>query len=141
MMVMLRALKGWSVRKMAAELGVAMHRVQCPLTLMRLPPTVIEMVRRGELAPSHAFEIEKAPAEKQLEIARAVLRQGLSFDETVELIGDHRIAASDPPRVKRQRTSFPFPGGYEVVVISPPGASWSSIRKMLLDVVILLEGA
>jgi hypothetical protein len=85
-----------------------------PLALLTLSIEVQEMVRRGALPPSHAYEIAKAPPENQLIIARDVVSDRMRLDETIDMVTDYRIDAGDLPKFKRKPWRFPFPGGRAV---------------------------
>jgi ParB family chromosome partitioning protein len=131
--------RNWSVPKLAAELGVVESRVRRPLALLRLPIDVQDMVRRGELPLSHALEIAKAPSDKQLMIARDVVFDRLRLDETKDMVSDYRTAAGDRPRYQRWPLRFPFPEDRAVVLLLHPEDTKAEMRRLLLEVVLLIE--
>jgi ParB family chromosome partitioning protein len=92
----LQEIRGVSARRLIAELGVDRYRVYRALRLLRLPPPVQEMVRRGELLPTVAFQITRAPAEDRQAIAEKVVREGLTFHRTVDVVNRRRAAAGNP---------------------------------------------
>jgi ParB family chromosome partitioning protein len=128
----------WSVPRLAAELGVVESRVRRPLSLLTLQIEVQEMIRRGELPPSHAYEIAKAPEDDQLMIARDVVNDRMRLDETIDMVNDYRIDAGDLPRFKRRPWRFPFPGGREVVLYMLPEDTRVDMCGMLAEVQLLL---
>jgi ParB/RepB/Spo0J family partition protein len=128
----------WSVPRLAAELGVVESRVRRPLALLTLTIEVQEMVRRGELPSSHAYEISKAPKDDQLMIARDVVNDRMRLDETIDMVNDYRIDAGDLPRFKRRPWRFPFRGGREVVLYMLPEDTRADMCGMLAEVQLLL---
>src|SRR5262249_30904668 len=69
MIARVQLLRGWSLRRMAHELSITIDRLRRPLAMLRLPPPVQDMVRRGVLKPSHAYQISRAPAGERQAIA------------------------------------------------------------------------
>jgi ParB/RepB/Spo0J family partition protein len=129
----------WSVPRLAAELGVVESRVRRPLSLLTLTIEVQEMVRRGELPPSHAYEIAKAPEDDQLMIARDVVNDRMRLDETIDMVNDYRIDAGDLPRFKRRPWRFLLEEDREVLLLLHPEDDKPMMRKVLLEVLLLIE--
>jgi ParB family chromosome partitioning protein len=129
----------WSVPRLAAELGVVESRVRRPLALLTLTIEVQEMVRRGELPPSHAYEISKAPEDDQLMIAQDVVIDRMRLDETIDMVNDYRIDAGDLPRFKRRPWRFLLEEDREVLLLLHPEDAQPMMRKVLLEVLLLIE--
>jgi ParB family chromosome partitioning protein len=78
---------GWSGNRLAQELGIAQSSVVHALALLELPSGIQEKVEQGELSPSTAYEISKAPdVESQVEVAARVVAEGLTRSEAIEAV-------------------------------------------------------
>jgi ParB family chromosome partitioning protein len=78
---------GWNGARLADVLHIDPSSVTRALALLELPCTVQEAVESGELSPSVAYEIGKAPtAEVQAEVAALAVAEGLSRAEVVEAV-------------------------------------------------------
>jgi ParB family chromosome partitioning protein len=74
---------GWSGNRLAQELGIGQPTVVKALSLLDLAAPVQEQVEQGALPPSIAYELSKAAdADTQVAIAKRVVDEGLSRDET-----------------------------------------------------------
>ena len=134
MIARVQQLRGWSLRRMAHELAVSIDRLRRPLAMLRLPPAVQDLVRRGVLKPSHAYQISRAPAGERQAIAERVVRRGLTHEQTEALVRRRRAAVGIAPRVKRRRWRFAAPGDCTVVVTTPPGVGRAVVRQALVAV-------
>ena len=97
-----------SHEEIAGRLGVNRSTVTNTLRLLRLPPTVQEMLSNGEITSGHAralLGLDSAPGQAQL--ARLILEQGLSVRQVENLVAlrqvksgegkvDRPLAAPDP---------------------------------------------
>jgi ParB family chromosome partitioning protein len=128
------SLRGLSLRGLAHELGVAIDRLRRPLALLKLPSAVQDLVRRGELKQSHAYQVSRAPAGERQAIAELVVRRGLTHEQTEALVRRRRAAIGIAPRVKRRRWRFAAPGDCTVVVTTPPGVGRAVVRQALVAV-------
>jgi ParB family chromosome partitioning protein len=130
MIARVRHLRGWSLRRLAREVGVKIDRLRRPLALLRLPTPVQEMVRRGVLKPSHAYQVSRAPAADRQAIAERVVRRELTHEQTVALVRRRRAAVGIQPQAKQRLWRFSAPGGCKVVVKAPRGHAgrWLSRR-------------
>jgi ParB family chromosome partitioning protein len=90
--------RGWSLRQVADELHVAHSSVARALALLELPPPVQAQVDAGELGPTVAAELAKLhdPA-AQVELARAVVSQGMHRDEVTDVVRELRARRPAPP--------------------------------------------
>ena len=75
---------GHTQEKMAEALGKSRRHIANLLRLLNLPADVIELVRRGELSSGHARAL--VPAENASELAKLVIKSGLSVRATEALV-------------------------------------------------------
>ncbi len=90
-----------SHEQIAERLGVNRTTVTNTLRLLRLPPSVQEMVTNGKLSPGHAralLGLDSAVAQAQL--ARLILQRELSVREVEQM-----VASPEAKSARRQRTS------------------------------------
>jgi ParB family transcriptional regulator, chromosome partitioning protein len=79
--------RGWSARQLAAELAINPATVTRALALLELPEAIQGQVEQGILAPHTAYEVSKLDtAEEQTTVAAAVVEQGLTRSEVVDVI-------------------------------------------------------
>lgn len=68
-------LEGISIRELARMIHVSDASIVRALSLLELPESVQEKVRAGELAPSVAYEVSKAPPEDREALAEKVVKE------------------------------------------------------------------
>src|SRR5262249_20952800 len=134
MMARVKELLKCSMRGLARELNASVDEVRRPLALLRLPPAVQDMVRRGPREPAPAHSGPRAPAGEGQAIAERVVRRGLTHEQTEALVRRRRAAVGIAPRVKRRRWRFAAPGNCTVVVTTPPGVGRAVVRQALVAV-------
>jgi ParB family chromosome partitioning protein len=130
MMARVKELLKCSMRGLARELNASVDEVRRPLSLLRLPPGVQDLVRRGELRPSHACEIARASEGERQAIAERVVGGGLTFEQTAALVRRRREAMGMTSRGRR-RWSLRGPGGFKILVTGPPDARRSNLIRAL----------
>lgn len=79
--------------EVAERVGKSRAHVANTLRLLGLPEEVRELLRRGELSAGHARALLGAPPARQVELARRVVREGLSVRET-----EAAVRAGERPR-------------------------------------------
>ncbi|WP_435011916.1 ParB/RepB/Spo0J family partition protein (plasmid) [Tundrisphaera lichenicola] len=78
---------GWSTHQLARELGVAQPNVVRAVALLKLSEPIQSRVESGELSASAAYAISGiVDVDEQSEVAARVISEGLSRDETVEVV-------------------------------------------------------
>jgi ParB family chromosome partitioning protein len=83
----LLTVNGWSITRLAGNMGISQSAVSQSLRLLDLPSTVQERVESGAISPVSAYHVAKiADPDKQIEVAARIVDQGLSRDETVEVV-------------------------------------------------------
>ncbi len=75
---------GYTQEDMATALGKSRSHIANLLRLLNLPDVVIEMLRAGDLSAGHARAL--IPAENATELAKIVVRDGLSVRATESLV-------------------------------------------------------
>ncbi|SFE15961.1 chromosome partitioning protein, ParB family [Sulfitobacter brevis] len=75
---------GYTQEDMATALGKSRSHIANLLRLLNLPEVVIEMLRAGDLSAGHARAL--IPAENATELAKIVVRDGLSVRATESLV-------------------------------------------------------
>jgi ParB family chromosome partitioning protein len=96
--------QGWTVRELASELSIHHGQVVRAMSLLDLPQTIRDRVEQGSLAPATAYEISKVEDEAvQEQLARRVVEQGLSRDETIEEIRAAARTQSKPGKGRGAR--------------------------------------
>lgn len=115
--------KGWSTRQVARELSVDQAGVVRSLALLDLPEGVQARVEQGAINPTTAYEIAKAPAADQPELARRVVEEGLRAADVAE------ARLGDKPR--RFRREVKVPGGSVTVTLQDPEPSDEEIIAAL----------
>lgn len=121
--------KGWSTRHLAAELAVSQAAVVKALALLELPEPVQDRVDRGELSAAAAYQIARAPASLQAELAEAVVAEGLGRDEVAEVVQAVRARRPAAPRRRPEPIRYDLDGGS--VTIRWTRADGPSAAKML----------
>lgn len=87
---------GLNGKALAAKLHVNPGTVSRALSLLTLPDTVREGVERGVISPSVAYEVSKAPKEKQKNLAAAAVDGKLTRDEVAT-----RVKATKTPTLEQ----------------------------------------
>jgi ParB family chromosome partitioning protein len=140
---------GWSARRIADELHLANSTVIKALSLLELDPAVREQVNTGALAPAAAYEVSKLenPVE-QREVAGRVVAEGLTRDETAEVVREKSGRAakeraeggqgSSAGRGKAARVQFQVEGGTTVTVAGAAAAAGIHDVVLVLEVVLEL---
>jgi ParB family chromosome partitioning protein len=91
--------KGYSTRELAAELHIAQTSVVRALALLELPHDVQARVEGGELGATVAAELAKlSDPSVQVEVAEAVVAEGLTRTEVSELIQAVKARRPAPAR-------------------------------------------
>lgn len=75
---------GHTQEKLAEALGKSRSHIANLLRLLTLPPDVLHMLEKGDLSAGHARAL--VTAENPLELAKTVIRKGLSVRETEALV-------------------------------------------------------
>ena len=81
----------WDV--VAQKVGISKRRILQLIDTTKLPDTIQEAIRSGQLTEKHGRAIKKLPPEVQLDFAEAVRREGLSGDESLEAV---KVIAANP---------------------------------------------
>ena len=95
---------GWTGEQLAEKLHISNPSVFRSLALLKLPTPVQDQVEAGKLAPSVAYEVSRIEdAAEQAEVAERVIVEGLSRDQTVEVVRQAKARkpaarAGGPPR-------------------------------------------
>ena len=125
-----------------AELGIAQSNVVRALALLELPSGIQEKVEQGELSPSTAYEISKAPdVESQVEVAARVVADGLTRSEAIEAV---RQAAGRRPSQKTAKgrgakarkvteRTFRTSAGYKITIENRRGIEPASLAAALRE--------
>jgi ParB family transcriptional regulator, chromosome partitioning protein len=140
--------KGWSQTRLGEELRITQSAVAKALASLDLPAQVQEMVDRGYLDRSKAYELSRIedPAE-QAEVAARVVSEGLSRDETAEAVrkaasktskaSKGRGASKAGPKLPTERT-VKVVGG-KVTIAAPKGLDLKATARMLNDALDLVK--
>ncbi len=100
----LLTVNGWSITKLASQMGVSQSAVSQSLRLLDLSPSIQEQVESGELAPVSAYHVAKIPDPVvQAEVAARVVAEGLSRAETVDLVETRRQPTNKPGEIEKGR--------------------------------------
>jgi ParB family chromosome partitioning protein len=87
--------------QMAQKIGKDRSTVANTLRLLHLPEVVQKSVSEGELSEGHARAILPLPSEKeQIDLAKRVVREGLSVRKIEELVYGHKKRPSIPRKQK-----------------------------------------
>ncbi len=86
--------RGWTQADVAKELNITQSAVAKALATLTLPAEVQGMVDEGKLDQSKAYEVSRlADPVSQAEVAAQVVSEGLTRDQTAEVVRE-RVAAS-----------------------------------------------
>ncbi|MBV8609900.1 MAG: ParB/RepB/Spo0J family partition protein [Singulisphaera sp.] len=90
---------GWSVRRVADEVGCSHVSVVRAMSLLDMPESVQERVAEGDLPPATAYEISKVEdRDAQEELARAIVDEKLTRSEVAEVVRSVRARRPAPSR-------------------------------------------
>ena len=117
--------KGWSTRQVARELSVDQAKVVRTLALLELPEGVQEQVEQGAIAPTTAYEISKADPDRQEDLARRVVSEGLRTADVTEA----RRGPADRPG--KFRETLKVPGGVVTVTLDDSDPSDEAVVAAL----------
>jgi ParB family chromosome partitioning protein len=93
----LLTVNGWSITKLAAQMGISQSAVSQSLRMLELPSGVQVRVDSGHLAPVAAYHLAKIEDPgQQAEVAERIISEGLNRDQVVEVVREAtaRTAAS-----------------------------------------------
>ena len=128
---------GWSGSQVARALGIAQPSVVRALAMLELPQAVQEKVEQGALTPATAYEVAKlADPEVQEQVAARVVAEGLTRDQTIEVVrlaspkGRGVAKTKAPTRPKVFRTA-----AGKVIVEPRKSAGPDAILEALLEAV------
>ncbi len=76
------ARRGWSQRKIAAEIGCSQAHVSKRLALLQLPELARDAIAAGQLSASQALELHKAASDADADIAAEVIAKAVADIET-----------------------------------------------------------
>ncbi len=93
---------GYTQEEMAGALGKSRSHIANLLRLLNLPGEVVELLRNGELTAGHARAL--IPAENALELAKKVIKGGLSVRATEALV-KKQLQGGGETATPRTRTS------------------------------------
>lgn len=114
----LMQMRGLSLRQLGDYLQTSHTRIQKAISLLKLPAAVQNMIERDEIAPAVATEIGQAPPEQQVRIAEQARDEGLTRDQTAEVVrrekavrgpavaGKGRGAKAGPPKAWTRKTTL-----------------------------------
>ncbi len=74
----------WDV--VAQRVGISKRRVLQLMDTTKLPESIQQAIRSGELTEKHGRAIKRLPVDRQIDFAEAVRQQGLSGDESLEVV-------------------------------------------------------
>jgi ParB family chromosome partitioning protein len=98
----LLTVNGWSVTRLAENMGISQSAVSQSLLMLELPEGVQARVDEGKLSAVSAYHLSKLDDPiVQAEVAERIITEGLSRDETVEVV--RQVKASKPPKVSKGR--------------------------------------
>lgn len=94
---------GHTQEKMAEALGKSRSHIANLLRLLNLPDAVLDMVRRGDLSAGHARAL--ILAHDPLDLAKQIIKGGLSVRATEALVKKQQAGEGDAPQAKPGKTS------------------------------------
>lgn len=74
----------WDV--VAQRVGISKRRILQLIDTTKLPESIQQAIRSGQLTEKHGRAIKRLPVDRQLDFADAVRQQGLSGDESLEVV-------------------------------------------------------
>ena len=93
---------GLSQEELADRIGKSRPAIANTLRLLNLMPEVIKMVENGELSAGHARTLLPVPDPDQQELAREVIKNGLSVRDTEKLVKDYFLPPEEKAKNKRR---------------------------------------
>ena len=134
-------LNSWTLDQLAASLKKSKATISRTMALLRLPADVQDLVNRGELSASSAYEILKqgSPEEQSREAAR-VIAGGVTRDELTgkkPRVEQAEAGDAKPPQPEKAKPSVKvFKVGSATVTIK-----WAKASVRKRDIIAALEGA
>lgn len=96
---------GLSQEELADRIGKSRPAIANTLRLLNLMPEVIKMVESGELSAGHARTLLPVPDPDQQELAREVIKNGLSVRDTEKLVKEYFLPPEEKAK-KKQRSEL-----------------------------------
>ncbi len=96
---------GLSQEELADRIGKSRPAIANTLRLLNLMPEVIKMVESGELSAGHARTLLPVPDPDQQELAREVIKNGLSVRDTERLVKEYFLPPEEKAK-KKQRSEL-----------------------------------
>jgi ParB family chromosome partitioning protein len=143
----------WSTHQLAKELGIVQPRVVRAVALLKLPEAIQEQVEQGTLKAATAYHLAQIEdAADQLDVAARVVAEGLSRDQTAEVVrqvakGKPRAGGSKakgrgskakPAGLIRERL-IRLEGGLKVTVAGRKGFDLATLLATLREAVAKVE--
>jgi ParB family transcriptional regulator, chromosome partitioning protein len=150
----LLTVNGWPVTRIAKELGVSHSAVSQSLRLLDLPESVQGQVEAGELSPVAGYHVAQIEdPEVQAEVVERIVSEGLTRDETVEVVKQAKaktdraggskgrgVSKGKPAKLPTVRT-IRTEAGPRVTVEYRKGVDDAVIASALREILAKLEGA
>jgi ParB family chromosome partitioning protein len=96
--------RGWSYRELGEFLHISKGKIAKAVALLELPEPVQELVEQGTLAPNTAYEVSRLETSAdQVELARQVVEEGLSADDTSKVVKSRKLGIRQSPDAGRPR--------------------------------------
>ena len=113
----LMELREWLQADLAGAIGVTQSRISKAIALLRLPPSVQELVARGELTASNAYYLKDLPPRQAVEVAEVAAKEHW---KRTQIMGAAR--ARGAPVEPDDETSEPNSFGYSPGILSIIGS-------------------
>jgi ParB family transcriptional regulator, chromosome partitioning protein len=139
---------GWTITRVAQELGMDQSSVSKSLAVLDLSETIQEHVEEGRLAPSVAYEVGKIedPAAQQA-VADRIVAEGLSRSEAIPVVNEARAAAGGRSKGRgagakaRKVTSRTYrAGGFKITVENRRGIEDRALADALVEIATQVGG-
>jgi ParB family chromosome partitioning protein len=82
-------INAWSMSELARKLHIGKATASRMLSLLSLPEEIQDAVESGELPPTTAYEITKAPEANQRQLGKQAIEQGMTREETTLSVAQH----------------------------------------------------
>jgi ParB family transcriptional regulator, chromosome partitioning protein len=83
----LLTVNGWSITRLAGNMGISQSAVSQSLRLLDLPASVQDRVESGDLPAVSAYHVAKIEdPQVQAEVAERIIGEGLTRDQTIEVV-------------------------------------------------------
>lgn len=126
----LQQLKGWSASELAAGLAITSSEVTRVMSLAKLSPAELELVRQGKISKSGAYALSRMPPEQRL----GILQKAASGEITRDQLNCEARRKRAGDAVKTRRVSCPIAGG-TVSVQSEAGLNLANLIELLESLV------